>query len=322
LQVAWEAFNENYAFFEARGVKWRDQYDKARVRLKTEMSEEELFRVISDMLASLGDDGHVSLRGPGKQSFSGARIKPHPIRAHAEQWREMVRRKYLNNTAERMANDKIVTGRLPDGTFYLELFRVAGFSETGTADKEIAAFNEALDRIFKRLKPGEPLVLDLRFNAGGYDDYSLLIAGRLTSEPSVAFLKQPRIQGTNEFGPLHVRHVFPSPGPPVLGRIILLTSGMTYSGAEILTMATMRFANVTRVGEPTAGALSDVLPFKLPNGWEIGLSNERYFASDGVVYEDRGVPPHLEAPMSKQSLDQNIDPGLETAMRLLQRRTN
>jgi carboxyl-terminal processing protease len=92
---------------------------------------------------------------------------------------------------------------------------------------------------------------------------------------------------------------------------------MTYSGAEIFTMATMRFANVTRVGEPTAGALSDVLPFKLPNGWEIGLSNERYFASDGVVYEDRGVPPHLPAPMTRESLNQNTDPGLEAPMQVL-----
>jgi C-terminal processing protease CtpA/Prc len=216
-----------------------------------------------------------------------------------------------------MANDKIVTGRLSDGTLYVELFRFAGFAETPTTDKEIAAINEALDRIFARLKPGEPLVLDIRFNAGGYDDFALLIAGRLTDGPAVAFLKQPRIQETNAFGPLHVRHVFPSAGPQASGRIILLTSGMTYSGAEIFTMATMRFANVTRVGEPTAGALSDVLPFKLPNGWEIGLSNERYFASDGVVYEDRGVPPHLPAPMTRESLNQNTDPGLEAAMQVL-----
>jgi C-terminal processing protease CtpA/Prc len=99
--------------------------------------------------------------------------------------------------------------------------------------------------------------------------------------------------------------------------VILLTSGLTYSGAEIFVMATMQFPNVTRVGEPTAGALSDVLPFTLPNGWEIGLSNERYFASDGVCYEDRGVPPHVEAPMTKAALEKDTDPGLETAMRLI-----
>jgi hypothetical protein len=44
-----------------------------------------------------------------------------------------------------MANDKIVTGRLSDGTLYVELFRFAGFAETPTTDKEIAAINEALD---------------------------------------------------------------------------------------------------------------------------------------------------------------------------------
>lgn len=83
---------------------------------------------------------------------------------------------------------------------------------------------------------------------------------------------------------------------------------MTYSGAEIFVMSTMQFPNVTRVGEATAGALSDVLFFKLPNGREIGLSNERYFASDGVCYEERGVPPHVEAPYDEGGVGEQHRP--------------
>jgi C-terminal processing protease CtpA/Prc len=202
----------------------------------------------------------------------------------------------------------------------VSLRAVAGFAETEDHAKNITAFDESLNKIFGQLAPGEPLVIDIRFNGGGYDDYSLMITGRLTDTPKVAFLKQPRIQGTHQYGTLHVRHVFPASGPHATGPVILLTSGLTYSGAEIFTMATMQFANVIRVGEPTAGCLSDVLEFKLPNGWAMGVSNERYFTFDGICYEDTGVPPHVEAAMTPEALEKRIDPGIETAMKLIAER--
>lgn len=319
LQVAWEAFNENYPFFELRGINWREQYEKAIAKLKPGMTEDELFTVIADMIASLGNDGHAWLRKSGR-AFSGASVNPHPLRGKAQQWNQMIREKYLNNSIERFANNKIATGKLPDGTRYMSLQAVAGFAETEDHAKNIAAFDQSLNKIFGQLAPGEPLVLDIRLNGGGYDDYSLMITGRLTDTPKVAFLKQPRVQRTHQYGTLQVRHVFPASGPHATGMVILLTSGLTYSGAEIFTMATMQFPNVTRVGEPTAGALSDILEFKLPNGWAMGLSNERYFTFDGVCYEDKGIPPHVEAELTLEALEKGIDPGLEAAMKLIAER--
>jgi hypothetical protein len=314
LQVAWEAFNENYPFFELRGVDWREQYERARARLRPEMSGDELFAVLSDMISSLGNDGHAWLRKEGR-SFSGASVEPHPLRGRRPDWQKLVREKYLGNAVESLANGKVLAGTLRDGTRYVAVVAVAGFAETDEPGANIAAFGDALDRVLGRLRPGEPLVVDIRINGGGYDDYSLLAAGRLTDRPRVAFLKQPRIQGTEQYGPLAVRLVFPASGPHATGPVLLLTSGLTYSGAEIFAMATMQFPSVTRIGEPTAGALSDVLEFRLPNGWTMGVSNERYFAPDGVCYETRGVPPHVAARMTVEELDAGVDPGLEAAMK-------
>ena len=317
LRIAWEAFDENYAFFELRRVDWGAQYERARTRLKPDSTQAELFLVLSEMLAALGDDGHAWLRAPDGRRFSGASVNPHPMRALRPQWLQLIGRQYLKGKGAEFANGRLFTSKLPDGTLYLGLRGVEGFAADRDAAKNISSFNQALDKILGNLRPGDPLVLDLRLNPGGYDDYSLLIAGRLTDRPKVAFLKQPRIQRTQQFGPLHVRHVFPSAGPRATGPVMLLTGGLTYSGAEILVLATMQLPNVVRIGEATAGALSDVLAFKLPNGWEIGLSNERYFAADGVCYEERGIPPHVAAPMTRNLLEKNIDPGLEAAMRLI-----
>ncbi len=77
----------------------------------------------------------------------------------------------------------------------------------------------------------------------------------------------------------------------------LLTSRRTGSAAEILTLALSALPQVTRIGEPTLGILSDNLYKRLPNGWEVGLSNERYEAPGGELYEGRGIPPHVPAPV-------------------------
>ena len=53
---------------------------------------------------------------------------------------------------------------------------------------------------------------------------------------------------------------------------------------------------MTRIGESTQGILSDMMQRHLPNGWKINLSNELYEAADGVLYEDCGIPPHVEIP--------------------------
>lgn len=53
----------------------------------------------------------------------------------------------------------------------------------------------------------------------------------------------------------------------------------------------MALPNVTRIGTPTYGVLSDMLEKHLPNGWSFSLSNEVYLAVDGKLYEGLGIPP-------------------------------
>ncbi|HEY1426211.1 MAG TPA: S41 family peptidase, partial [Caulobacteraceae bacterium] len=73
-----------------------------------------------------------------------------------------------------------------------------------------------------------------------------------------------------------------------------LTSRQTASAGEILVFGMMACPNVTRVGERTLGILSDNLYKRLPNGWELSLSNEVYQAPDGALYEATGIPPQVE----------------------------
>jgi carboxyl-terminal processing protease len=78
------------------------------------------------------------------------------------------------------------------------------------------------------------------------------------------------------------------------GPVYYLQSDYTVSAAEIFSLAMMALPNVTRVGTPTYGVLSNALEKKLPNGWSVGLSNEVYVAVDGNLYEGRGIPTNIE----------------------------
>jgi C-terminal processing protease CtpA/Prc len=83
-------------------------------------------------------------------------------------------------------------------------------------------------------------------------------------------------------------------------------------------LAMMALPNVTRVGTPTYGVLSDGLPKTLPNGWTVGMSNEVYIAVDGKLYEGLGIPPHMVTSkettgLLKDRLQRDIQVVLEEA---------
>lgn len=64
-------------------------------------------------------------------------------------------------------------------------------------------------------------------------------------------------------------------------------------------MASMPFENIKRIGYRTMGITSDVFEKKLPNGWNLYLSNEIQVNYNGECYEGIGVSPDIEINYSK-----------------------
>ena len=90
------------------------------------------------------------------------------------------------------------------------------------------------------------------------------------------------------------------------------------SAAEIFSLAMMALPNVTRIGTPTYGILSDSLEKQLPNGWSLGLSNEVYVAADGNLYEGRGIPPNIEVKaQTGGSFHERMRLDIDTALALI-----
>lgn len=132
------------------------------------------------------------------------------------------------------------------------------------------------------------LVIDLRWNSGGYDIVSQRILSYFIDKPLLIGSKSYRTK--NGFSkPVNII-VHPTTFDRYLGPIVVLTSGITMSAAETFLLGIAAREQVTIIGEPSNGGFSDSLPKQLPNGMSFTLSNERYVDHNGESYEYRGYP--------------------------------
>ena len=95
----------------------------------------------------------------------------------------------------------------------------------------------------------------------------------------------------------------------------VLVSGDTVSAAEVFTIAISSLPQVTIIGEPTAGALSDVLVKRLTSDILFGISNETYTDTQGKNYEGIGISPDIAVPFATiQERQGGYDGGLDRAI--------
>ena len=57
FEELWGVFNERYAFFQLKEVDWKVQYRKHRPRVTSKTTDDELFGILSEMLAPLKASG-------------------------------------------------------------------------------------------------------------------------------------------------------------------------------------------------------------------------------------------------------------------------
>ncbi len=90
------------------------------------------------------------------------------------------------------------------------------------------------------------------------------------------------------------------------GEVMVLTSPITASAAEVFALATAEVADATVVGNRSFGEFSDAIDWVLPNGTEFTMSMEVYTDLDGVDHEAAGVPVDLET-----RFDESLDAAVE-----------
>ena len=191
-------------------------------------------------------------------------------------------------------NERIKYGITSGDIGYIAVMAEGGYASGKDAsfDEELAALSSGMSAAMDFFNENrvKAVIVDLSVNHGGYDFLSRAIAGSFTDKRIAAYSKYAHDAG--EQTPFQL-YVLPSSGTKYLGPVYVMTSDMTVSAGEILTLSLRSLPNVIHVGAPTRGAFSDVLTKYLPNGWEITMSNEVYADHRGIVWEGKGIKPDI-----------------------------
>jgi hypothetical protein len=330
----WSYFDREYALFDLRlpGESWYDlgaegctAIDDA-IATHGEMTDRELFDLMVRTAEHL-DDGHVYIDVPRTNMADDAWVSEYPHYDALYEIEDNVEASYLDEPEyERAGWNEFSWGTIGDIGF-LSITSMEGLDRDAdqnatdqdehTIDEEAA--ERAMTKVMEDLRDAPGMIVDIRANEGGWDTVSLVIAAWFAGPRTVAWSEQVR-SGTEhlDFGPWVDTYVDAARSSAYAGPVVLLTSGGTFSAAEVFVLAMRVRDDVTVLGERTSGHFSDQLGTKLPNGWSVDLSNERYRAADGIVYEVEGAPVDIDVPLDVDALAQGRDTMLEAAIEFLQ----
>jgi hypothetical protein len=306
FDVMWEVMNTHYAHFDTHGVDWN-----ARRALRpapgASMDDDALMTLMQDALTGL-DDGHTYI-ATGDTIWSPSE----PTDWHDS--RHMVRDNTLAAVADLSPPSETglrVGWATPDIGY---IFMTHMDPDTGIGQRADVFATEAMRQALDYLAPAKGIILDVRYNPGGSDDVSLAYASHFTDTALPVFTKTTRTETgyTVPYTATLTPTAIPTDTP-----IVVLTTPYTGSAAEIFTIAMRTLPQVTVMGMPTSGGLSDIMSIALPNEWELGFSHQVYLTMDGEDFERVGVPPDVFVDVDVAAAKDGRDAILEAAIAQLQ----
>ncbi len=291
-----ETVGNKYSFFDFKQINWELAAQEHRSRIRSNMSDEELFTVLDSLLYELRD-GHVNLVAPFNLSRNWSWYLDSPDNFSDE----TVERTYLNQDYRIIGGFRL--RYLRDSIAYLHY---SSFS---------AAFSEEeIDGIFEYIAPAKGLILDLRHNGGGSLNNTYRLAGRFsTSSIDALIMDEKTGPGPGDFGNRVGISVPASGTTPFLKPVVLLTNRRCYSATNTFTAITKALPNFYHIGDTTGGGGGIPIDYELPNGWRYRFSATRTFLPDGFNIEG-GLAPDLAFHLDPILLSQGVDQYIEAAL--------
>lgn len=314
FQVFWEAFYDNYAFFKERNINWQQVYREYLPIVRKTDSQKAFARTLQEIVKKL-NDGHIRLVIPDSLKTESL-IKGTTTQRNKNEIVDQIMKKYVPHS--KLYNNGVISwGQLKDSKMgYIVIKDMNNFSDyvpqskqkpkdfAGSFDRvkngkePLSQFEDetrGVDKIMKiilsDLKNTQSIIIDLRFNGGGYETVALQLLSYFVKDSKE--ICDISAKTKNGFTPsqkyiLHRAPIYYDK------KVYLLLGPNTASAAEIFALGAMSYPNITRMGSRTSGIFSEILWKELPNGWEFSLSNEIYSDPKGKHYEGTGIPVNIE----------------------------
>lgn len=323
FEVFWQTFNDNYAFFEKRNLDWDQVYKEYMPVVRQLETQSEFAAVLEEIIVKFRD-GHIRLEVPASISEK----KEQPIEPQNPISKDQILTDLSHSYLQQVNsyNQGVIRwGKLKDSKIgYIAITDMNDFAgyvpqEFQRSDKFDSIYNEKRDQVealehFKdevngadqimaeildELQETKSIIVDLRFNGGGYEKVALKLLSHLVSKEKEIFSVKAKTR--QNFTPLQSLSIKPQASEE--NKVYLLISPFTASAAEIFALGTLGYDNFQRIGSRSAGIFSELLWKKLPLGWEFSLSNEVYLDMQGQTYEGVGIPVDQELNYSNNRAD-------------------
>lgn len=298
FEALWHIIDTRYCFHSYKTdngcLDWHQVYDKYRPRISHDMTREQLFEVLCEMLAELRD-GHVNLY---TSADVGRYWKWHED--YPENFNENLLKYYLGTDYRIAAGIKYRI--LDDNIGYI---RYESFA-SGMGDGN-------LDEVMHHLRLCNGLIVDVRNNAGGTLTYAERFTERFTNERRlVGYIAHKTGNGHDDFSSPEPEYINPSNGIRWQKRTVLLTNRSCYSATNTFVRNMKACPNVTVMGDRTGGGSG--LPFssELPNGWSVRFSACPMYDA-GMNHIEFGIAPDILTSLSTDDVLRNKDTMIEAA---------
>ena len=302
FEALWQIIDEHYCFFDYKqheyGLDWNAVYNKYKVRVSDHMTSDQLFEVLTDMLAELRD-GHVNL---GSSMDYGRYWAWHE--AYPQNFSDTLERRYLGTDYKIAAGMKYRV--LDDNIGYI---RYESFLE-GVGEGN-------LDDCLTYLALCRGLIIDIRNNGGGELTTAEKLAGRFVQEKTlVSYMQHKTGKGHNDFSSLEARYLEPSSNIRWHKPVCVLTNRSVFSAANDFAVMMHTLPNVKLVGDHTGGGSGMPMTNSLPNGWSVRYSACPMYDAKKQQTEF-GIDPDVKVALTDEATAQGIDLIIEAARKVL-----
>lgn len=309
FEYLWEEIKTKYSFLEYKGVHWDSVYTSYSPRIRPDMSQEALFRVLAEMMNELRD-GHVNLSSPFTYSVYYPVFLGRPENYDGR----LLQERYLL----RDINSYYITGPFQH-TVLDTLGKKFGLI---TYRSFMNGFSPAdLNFVFEKMTNVDGVILDLRSNGGGAIQNAHTLAGRFTDVERIGYYSRLKNgPGLADFGPELAVRVIPSNSPfKYTGNVAILTNRNSYSASSMFCLHMRALPHVRLIGDTTGGGLGVPNGGELPNGWTYRFSVSQSLSpetdANGQRYNwESGVPPHIQVDLDPALAAQGYDSMLERAI--------